>query len=176
VAPPYRLELLNAAYHRAAFSCGAPALDRYLTQQAGQDMRRGVARVFVLCENGSVDVLGYYSLSATSIEYGELPANISRRLPRYPTLPALLLGRLAVETRRQGQGLGQLLLTSALGRCLRVSQGDIAAMAVVVDAKDEDATRFYARHDFIRFPSQPMRLFLPMPTIEAIYGPPQPKA
>ncbi len=166
--------MLNAAHHRAAFSCGAPALDRYLTQQAGQDMRRGVARVFVLCENGLLDVLGYYTLSATSIEYGDLPAEIARRLPRYPTLPALLLGRLSVDGRRQGQGLGQLLLSSALRRCLQVSQSDIAAMAVVVDAKDEDAARFHARHDFIRFPSQPMRLFLPMPTLDAIYGLPQP--
>ena len=133
-------------------------------------MRRGVARVFVLCEHGRFDVLGYYTLSATSIEYGDLPSEIARRLPRYLTLPALLLGRLAVEAGRQGQGLGQLLLASALSRCLRVSRGDIAAMAVVVDAKDEAAARFCTRHDFIRFPSQPMRLFLPMSMVEAIYA------
>jgi uncharacterized protein (DUF1778 family) len=106
VAPLFRVELLNAAHNRAAFSCGVPALDRYLVQQAGQEMRRGVARVFVLCEQGFIDVLGYYTLSPTSIDYGDLPAEISKRLPRYPTLPALLLGRLAVEARRQGQGLG----------------------------------------------------------------------
>lgn len=172
MASAYRVEPLSAAHDRAAFSCGAPGLDRYLQQQAGQDMRRGVARVFVLTKNGA-DVLGYYTLSATSLEYASLPPALAKRLPRYPTLPALLLGQLAVDARRQGQGLGRLLLASALGRCLRVSQSDIAAMAVVVDAKDEEAARFYARHDFIRLPEQPKRLFLPMSTLEALYGPPR---
>lgn len=172
MARPYRVELLNAAHNRAAFSCGAPALDRYLQQQASQDMRRDVARVFVLCEGDRVDVLGYYTLSATSIEYVALPAALARRLPRYPTLPALLLGRLAINTGHQRQGLGRVLLSSALNRCLQVSQGDVAAMAVIVDAKDDDAARFYERSDFMRFPNQPARLFLPMATIKDLYARP----
>ena len=168
--PPYRIEPLVPDHRRAAFSSGSPALDRYLREQAGQDMRRNVARVFVLCPDESTDVAGYYCLSAASLDYRELPPHLARRLPRYPVLPAVLLGRLAVDARYQGRGLGRLLLVDALRRSLRVGQSDIAAMAVVVDAMDEAAARFYERHEFVRLPDQPSRLILPMPTIARAFS------
>jgi hypothetical protein len=91
-------------------------LDRYLKQQAGQDARRRVAAPFVLVETGSMNICGYYTLSAFSIELAELPPDIAKQLPRYPVVPATLLDRLAVDSRFHSQKLGAFLLLDALQR------------------------------------------------------------
>ena len=104
-------------------------------------------------------IAGYYTLSSTSVQLGELPAQTVRKLPRYPLVPATLLGRLAVDRRQQGKGYGRFLLADALYRAVR---SEIASFAVVVDAKDDNACRFYERESFVRFPNQPIRLFRPM--------------
>ena len=86
------------------FSCGNSSLDRYLREQAGQDLRRGCATPFVLiAERGGTAILGYYTLSSYGIDAGELPAEVVKKLPRYPLIPATLLGRLAVDRRYQGR-------------------------------------------------------------------------
>lgn len=163
----YQFEPLGRHHDRAAFSCGAPELDHYLQRQASQDMRRNVAAVFVLQDLEEGRLAGYYTLSATAIGLTELPDELARRLPRYPDLPAVLLGRLALDTRYQGQGLGEMLLMDALARTLTHSQ-QIAALAVIVDAKDEAAERFYRRYGFEQLVDQPRRLFLPMQTIATV--------
>lgn len=109
-------------------------------------------------------VAGYYSLCATSIELTDLPPTLQKKLPRYPLLPAILLGRLAVDTRYPGQRRGELLLLDAVRRALEQSH-EIAAMAIVVDAKNEAAARFYERYDVQRFEDDRSRLFIPMATI-----------
>ncbi len=106
-----------------------------------------------------------YTLSSYGIQPGDLPAALARRLPRYPLIPAILLGRLAVDARYRGQGVGRRLLVSALLRALAYSR-DIVAFAVIVEAKDDAARVFYKRHGFTPFPDQPSRLYLPMWTIE----------
>lgn len=144
------IELLDTSRHeRSAFSCGIDPLDRYLQSQASQDARRRVAAPYVLVEPGAPHVLGFYTLSNTSLRAAELPAAFVRRLPRYPVLPATLLGRLAVDVRQRGRGLGTVLLLDALRRCLR---SETASLAVVVDAKDDAAVSFYERHEFLRLP------------------------
>jgi GNAT superfamily N-acetyltransferase len=111
-------------------------------------------------------IAGYYTLSSTSVQLSELPAQIVRKLPRYPPVPATLLGRLAVDRRQQGKGYGRFLLADAL---YRASRSEVASFAVIVDAKDENARRFYERESFLPFPDQPMKLFRPMADIEQLF-------
>ncbi len=166
----YRVELLSQTHDRAAFACGNETLDRYFSQQAGQDVRRGLAVVYVLADVVTGTVAGYYTLSATSIEFGALTPATTKRLPRYPTLPATLLGRLARDTRYRGRGAGEALILDALKRSLDSSR-HIASFAVVVDAIDKDAQTFYESYDFVRSPQQEYRLFLPMATIAGLFSP-----
>jgi GNAT superfamily N-acetyltransferase len=162
------VEPLGSDHDRAAFSCGVAALDRYLKRQASQDARNRVAAPFVLRAADSPRIIGYYTLSATTLELKELPAEVVRRLPRYPLLPAVLIGRLAVDREFAGQGWGKVLLVDALRRSLAQS-AQIAAMAVVVDALDDAARGFYERYGFQELIEHQSRLFLPMKTIEQLF-------
>src|SRR5712691_5049777 len=164
------IESLRNDHDRASFSCGNASLDRYLKEQARQDLRRVCATTFVLTpEQGSASILGYYTLSSYGIDVGELPADVAKKLPRYPLIPATLLGRLAVDRRYQGQGIGEFLLLDALYRAVEQS-AKIAAAAVVVDAIDAGAAKFYEHFGFVAFPSIPGRLFLPMKMVASLFG------
>ena len=163
-----RIEPLTAGYDRGAFSCGVAVLDRYLREQAGQDARRRVAAPFVASADG-VKVLGFYTLSATSIQLAEIPDPLAEKLPRYPRLPATLLGRLATDLSARGVGLGRLLLVDAIIRAVR---SEIASFALVLDAKDEAAAAFYERESFIRLPGTPIRLLRRMDDLAALVAPP----
>ena len=135
-------------------------MDRCLARQAGQDVRRRITRVFV-CTAGETDaVLGFYALSALSIDLASLPDELSRKLPRHP-VPCALIGRLAVDRSAHGRGLGSMLLADAVKRI--VAAGETVAMhALIVDALNEDAKRFYERFGFAPLTDDPMRLFLPL--------------
>jgi GNAT superfamily N-acetyltransferase len=160
------VEPLAARHDRSTFACGVPALDRYLVQQAGQDARRRVAAPFVLVmPEGTIG--GYYTLSATAVRLDSLPPEIAKQLPRYPLVPAFLLGRLAVDLRHRGQGGGRFLLADALYRCVR---SEVAGFAIVVDAKDEAARRFYARESFLPLPDSRNRLFRRMRDIVDLFA------
>lgn len=136
---------------------------------AGQDARRFVAAVFVLvATNDDKAVRGYYTLSSFGIEKDGLPADFIKKLPPYPVIPATLLGRLAVDRTLAGRGIGEFLLIDALRRTFEQSRA-IASAALVVDAIDENASRFYAHFDFISLPDQRSRLFLPMATIGKLF-------
>ena len=162
----YRVEPLGAAHVRTGFSCGVEPLDRYFRTQAGQDARKRVAAPFVLVlADGTI--AGYFTVSSTAIQTQELPPDIVRKLPRYPLIPATLLGRLAVDRRHRGKGYGRFLLADALYRSVT---SQIASFAIVVDAKDDDSRRFYERESFLPFPETPMRLFRPMADIAALFG------
>lgn len=165
----YRIEPLTKAHDRSDFRCGSEALDRYLRQQARQDAEQHVAAPFVLVEPPQALVLGYYTLSASIIGVEDIPAEFAKKLPRYPQLPVTRVGRLAVDERVKGSGLGALLLMDALSRSL-THAAQIAAMAVVVDAKDDAAEAFYRRFDFQRLQTTPRRLYLPMKTVAAVLG------
>jgi GNAT superfamily N-acetyltransferase len=168
-SPAWVVELLGNHHDRSNFSSGNASLDRYLKEQAGQDLRRACGSPFVLVPRaGASSILGYYTLSSYGIDIGELPADVAKKLPRYPLIPATLLGRLAVDQHHHGQGIGEFLLMDALHRALVQSAG-IAAAAVVVDAIDERAARFYQHFGFIPFPSIAGRLFLPMKTVANLF-------
>jgi GNAT superfamily N-acetyltransferase len=162
-----RIEILGQ-HDRAAFSCGKPDLDTYIREQASQDQRRNAAVCWVLpdIENPTL-ICGYYTLSAYSIRLNELPPDVARRFPRYPNVPAALLGRLAVDSRWRRRRLGEHLLLDAMARVLEQSDG-LAIAALVVDARDSEAAAFYAHYDFIAFPTTPLRLFLSMKTIKQL--------
>lgn len=153
-------------HDRASFACGVPALDRYLAEQASQDVRRRVARCFVATEGARV--LGYYTLAATHVALSELPPAVTRKLPRYPAVPAVLIGRLAVALDARRQGLGGLMLMDATARVLAA---DIAAYALLVDAKNEGAAAFYRHHGFLSLQHLPWSLFLPLTTAERSLAP-----
>ncbi len=161
----FRVEALSPQHDRQAFNCGVEPLDRYFRTQAGQDARNNVAAPFVLVlSDGTVG--GFYTLSSSAVNLAELPATLTRRLPRYPLVPATLLGRLAVDLRCRGRGLGRHLLADAL---YRVARSEIASFAVIVDAKDETARQFDERESFLPFPDHPMKLFLPMADIVKLF-------
>ena len=109
---------------------------------------------------------GYYTLSATGVKLTEFPADITRKPPKYPLVPATLLGRLAVDRACQGRGYGRFLLADAL---FRAARSEIASFAMIVDAKDEAARRFYARESFLPFPDKPTKLFRPMADIRRLF-------
>jgi GNAT superfamily N-acetyltransferase len=163
------VEPLGRQHDRTAFHCGAEALDRYLKQQARQDADKRVAAPFVAVRLPATVVLGYYTLSASVLTLTDLPDELARKLPRYPQLPVTLLGRLAVDQSTKGKGLGEHLLLDALHRSLAHAD-QIAAMAVVVDAKDESAAAFYQHYGFIPLQTQPSRLFVPMRSIAQLLG------
>ncbi|HSV50528.1 MAG TPA: GNAT family N-acetyltransferase [Burkholderiaceae bacterium] len=166
---PYRIEALGKTHDRTAFACGSAALDRYLQQQARQDADKSVAAPFVLTTPPAPRVLGYYTLSAALVNASELPGTLAKKLPRYPHLPVTLLGRLAVDQGMKGKGVGQFLLMDALRRSFEAA-AHIAAMAVLVDAKDDAAQAFYRHFSFLPLHEQPRRLFLPMKTIAGLFA------
>lgn len=155
---PFRTELLGKQ-DRTGFHCGVPPLDRYFQSQVGQDVRRRMAVCTVAVEVQSGAVAGFYTLSAAGIPMTDVPEALARRLPRYPSLPAARIGRLAVDERHHGRGLGGALLYDA---ALRAAGADLAVHAVVVDAKDESAAAFYRHHGFEAYASAPNAMIAPI--------------
>jgi len=154
------IELLGPQHKRATFRSGSEPLDRYFQQQASQDVRRRVTTCFVALTDAR-QIAGYYTLASTSILLTDLSQAVAKKLPRYPTVPAIRMGRLAVDMGYQGKGLGGALLADALTRACNT---EIAAFALVVDAKDQAAADFYLHHGFIAFAATPLTLFLPLAT------------
>lgn len=167
VAPALRVEALSDQHDRESFASGVEPLDRYLRQQAGQDARRRVASCFVLVSDSDRVPIGYYTLAATSIALAELPEAPAKRLPRYPVVPATLMGRLAVDARHRGRGHGEFMLFDAFSRVLR---NDIASYAFVADAKNDKAARFYQRYRFKFLVEGGRRLFIPVAEIAKLFA------
>lgn len=158
------IEPLNTTHDRPSFYCGDEILDHYLRRQARQDVKRHISRVFIAAETDRPKkVIGYYTLSSLSIELNQLPEKLSRKLPKHP-VPAVLIGRLAISQSAQGKGVGKMLLADAVKRVLAVSD-EIAIYAMVVDAINSDAQRFYERFGFTRLSDDSHRLFLAMKSI-----------
>jgi len=156
----YQIRPLDAAHEVADFHCGQPALDAYLRRYASQDIRRNVARVFAATPADEPGRLaGFFTLSAGSVGCSEVPEALGRRLPRYP-VPVALLGRLAVDNRFQGRGLGSILLADACRKVIAASAA-LAVAGIVVDAKDDAASAFYRHFGFVPLPGAPGRLLLP---------------
>jgi GNAT superfamily N-acetyltransferase len=158
---------LHSLHDKKNFACGKTLLDNYLHTQAKQDVKRKLSACFVLNEDKIIK--GYYTLSSAAISRDFLPEEIIKKLPlSYKDLPATLLGRLAIDNKYQGQGLGELLLIDALKRSYDTSTTSIGSMAIIVDPIDEDAVRFYKKYGFILLPDSG-KMFISMDTVSKLF-------
>ncbi len=160
----WRIEPLGASHERGEFSCGKAPLDDFLRLRATQYDRRRLGRTYVALFPGATTVAGYYTLAAGIVAVANLPPAAARRLPKHP-VPVVLLGRLAVDQKARGQGLGKALLRDALRRSLELSE-QLGLFAVEVLAIDADPREFYTKYGFVPLADHDLHLFLPMRTIE----------
>jgi ribosomal protein S18 acetylase RimI-like enzyme len=160
----YSISKLDKTHQRQKFSCGIELLDDYLHKRAGQDYRRHVSITYILYDIEQNHVAGYYTLSSTSIELMDVSDKLKSKLPQYPLLPATLIGRLAVDLNYQKQTLGEILLIDALKRAYQHTN-EIASFAVIVDAINDNAIKFYEKYAFVPVQSNKSKLYLPMESI-----------
>jgi len=166
VTPARRVEKLRPDHNAEGFDCGREELNRYLLRYAWQNQQAGAAQTYIGLV-GNV-VVGYYSLAVGHVIHERAPARLSKGLARH-AIPIMLLARMAVDRRWQGQGVGRALLRDALERTLQAA--DIAGIrAFAVHAKDEGAKRFYEHFDFIPSPADPMHLFVLLKEVRRILG------
>jgi GNAT superfamily N-acetyltransferase len=166
--PDWIVENLAAHHDRGAFDCGNQNLTDWFRYQAGQFEKKDLARTYVLVSASQTALVGgYYSISTCQIRYEELPSAHSKGLPRRLMIPAVLLGKLAVDKSRQGQGLGSALLMHTFQRVLHPAN-EIGIRVVMVDAIDGSASDFYLKQGFIAMPDHPNRLFIPVHVIRAL--------
>jgi predicted GNAT family N-acyltransferase len=160
-----RIEILSSIHDREAFYCGVESLDIYIKRQASQDARRRISVTHVaVAKDNNTKIVGYYTLSATTITPALIP---EKGFPKAIPLPAILLGRLAIDISAQGSGLGSYLLMDALSRAQRVAESEMGAVAVVVDALP-NAVSFYTKYGFQRLLDDELHLYLPMNTIKKL--------
>jgi predicted GNAT family N-acyltransferase len=158
---------LQTAHKKKDFDCGKPSLNHYLHEQAKQDVKRMLAACFILADIQH-NVKGYYTLSSASIPRNLIPDNLKSKMPAsYSDLPATLMGRLAVDLKYKGQGLGKLLLVDALKRSHETSN-TIGSMAVIVDPLNKEAEEFYLKYGFIKLPDSG-KMFLAMGTVATLF-------
>jgi ribosomal protein S18 acetylase RimI-like enzyme len=161
VTGDFVVEPLGSGHRRDGFSCGVESLDRYLKQQATQDVRRRASACYVAIDVASDRLAGYYTLAAGGVPLTDLPEALAKRLPRYPSVPVARLGRLAVDQAYKGRKLGAALLWDAGMRALR---SEVVAFALVVDAIDDAAAAFYRHHGFVSLGGDARRLVIPLAT------------
>ncbi len=159
---------LNSSCLKQEFDCDQPSLNTYLKQYASQNDRKGIAKTIVAVPvDGPKLVKGYYSVSMAQIEFETMPEASRKGLPRYP-IPAMRIGRLAVDRTAQGQGLGTELLVDALFRAQSLSR-EVGIYAVIVDALNESAKEFYKKFGFTPFEDVPLSLFLTLKEISQLW-------
>ena len=144
-------------HERQGFDCGESALNRYLLERASQDIQNNYVRLIVGTKQGSNKIVGYYTLSNAGVRLEDIPEQLRKKLPRYPSVPAILLGRLAIDKATQGQGLGSELMADAIFRSL----SNFSAWAImVVQAKDDTACAFYKKFQFLPLMDDPHHLYV----------------
>lgn len=152
-------------HNRGAFSCGKEPLETYLRQQVNQDVKRGLAAVFILEGENDADIAGFYALSSLSIDAGDLTELATKGLPSRRPVPCTFLGQFAIHEKWQGHGVGAWLLGHVLHEAV-IHAGKVGSFALIVDAVDDKAHAYWLHYGFIPFPNTPNRLFLPMKTIK----------
>jgi len=162
------IELLDKKHNRRNFDCGKELLNNYLKVRAGQDFKRKLSACFVLVDKETDCIQGYYTLSNNSIPLSCFPEPIKRKLPQsYESIPTTLLGRLAIDRKFKGKGLGKILIIDALRRSYEISK-EIGSFAVVVDPIDREAELFYERYDFIKLPDSE-KMFIAIKTLKELF-------
>ena len=151
-------------FGRKIFDCGVPALNRYLKEQASQDIRNHYTVIFVALEEQTKEIIGFYTLSNAGVALDAIPGEIKAKLPKYPEVPAIRIGRLAVDKSMHRNKLGSELLANAIHRSIRNVTTGWAMM--IVDAKNEQAAAFYKKFGFIEFYDDTHHLFIMRRTLE----------
>jgi ribosomal protein S18 acetylase RimI-like enzyme len=146
-----------AKQDRSNFASGNEKIDLYFRTMVSQDVKRRYAACYVLIERESGQLAGFYTLSSSAIPLTEIPSDLIKKLPRYPTIPAILIGWLGRDVGCQGQNVGSLLIYDAIAR---VASSPAGAHAIIVDAIDDAARAFYRKHFFIPFANRPESLFI----------------
>ncbi len=162
------IELLNKKHNRKEFDCGKELLNNYLKKQARQDVKRKLSACFVLADNETNLIQGFYTLSNYSIPLSSFSEQIRKKLPdSYKSIPTTLLGRLAIDKNYQGKGIGKILLIDALKRCYDIST-EIGSFGIVVDPIDDEAKNFYEKYDFIELPDS-KKMFIATKTLKELF-------
>ena len=152
-------------HDRSAFTSGNQRIDGYFRQTVSQDVKRGYAACYVMVERANGRIAGFYTLSSHSIPLTELAADVTRKLPRYPSVAAVLIGWLGRDTNYRGKEVGAMLLADAI---TRLAAAPIGVHAICADAIDNAAAAFYREHQFQPFVGRPSALYLPMKTAPAL--------
>jgi ribosomal protein S18 acetylase RimI-like enzyme len=166
-----KIELLAKSHDRDGFDCGSEPLNLFLKQTARQHAERGISRTFVLVDEDAAapkPILGFFSLNICQIKSESLTPQEAKKLPR--DVSGVRLGRLAVATTHQRQGLGKILLAAAMGKFIEIFN-TAGGIGLFVDAKDQEAKRYYEQFGFVSLPSNELELFLPVKTIQEALTP-----
>jgi GNAT superfamily N-acetyltransferase len=159
-----RIEPLDRKHDRAAFKCGDHRLDNFIQKTAARQQENDIARVYVACLDQENAVTGYYAINAHSIDATTLLEEVRKKLPSYPTIPAIYLSKLGVQEDHQGKGLGSRLMAHAFRRC--VESSDIAAAHfIVLDALNEKAATLYRKLGFVDLPGHDERMIIKMAVV-----------
>jgi len=162
------IELLDKKHNRKDFDCGKELLNDYLKTQAGQDVKRKLSACFVLADSETKVIQGYYTLSNNSIPLSSFSEQIQKKLPKsYDSIPTTLLGRLAIDKKYQGKGIGKIILIDALKRSFGISN-EIGSFGIIVDPIDEEAKGFYQKYDFIELPNSG-KMFIATQTLKELF-------
>ena len=162
------IELLDKKHNRKDFDCGKELLNDYLKTQARQDVKRKLSACFVLADNDTKVVQGYYTLSNNSIPLSSFSEQIRNKLPKsYKSIPTTLLSRLAIDKKYQGNGIGKILLIDALKRSYGISN-EIGSFGIIVDPIDDEAKGFYQKYDFIELPDS-KKMFIATQTLKQLF-------
>jgi GNAT superfamily N-acetyltransferase len=164
----FRLEPLQRSHPRRRFDCGQGAVNDWLRTKALQHQEKRLSATKVLLD-GSGAIAGFYTLATGQVDFGDLPPELVRKLPRR-ALPVAIVAWLGVSRTHQGQKLGDLLFAQALRDCYEAGQ-TFAFVAVILDCIDDRAKTFYQRWDFAELPGHPYRLFLSSQMLAAMMTP-----
>jgi GNAT superfamily N-acetyltransferase len=156
-----RIEPLDHTHDRAAFTCGDAPLDNFLKNSATKQQQADIARVYISCLDAEFVAIGYYALNSHFIDATTLPEKDRKKLPSYPTMPAIYLSKLGVHTDFQGRGLGQFLMAHAFKRCVDAAD-IIGAQFLVLDSLNERSTKLYRRLGLVDLPGHEPRMIMKM--------------
>ena len=165
MTPRFTIERLGKAHDRSGFSCGNDRIDAFFREAVSQDIKRGYATCFVACEQVTNRVAGFYTLSSSNVPLTSVPQALTKKLPRYPSVPAVLIGWLARHNDFVGVGLGEALLFDAIRT---IATAPIGAHAIFADAIDDKAAAFYEAYGFSRLIGKNLTLYLPVATAKAL--------
>jgi ribosomal protein S18 acetylase RimI-like enzyme len=159
--PPFRVEAL-ASHDRSAFCCGNDRIDKYFRETVRQDVKRGYVKCFVAIEVETDRLAGFYTLTSNSVPLTQIPDELKRKMPRYPSVPAVLIGWLGRHIDFRGRGLGEALMLDAIKA---IATAVVGSHAIIVDAIDDNAMKFYRAYGFVSIsPDSPRRMYVPVAT------------